>query len=443
MEQQCIFGNSILENKAPACSIPFLCYPGRCIDGTAGFSLGRTELSKHVLLLGGAGSGKTNVFSYTIEKARMEMTDDDVAVIFDTKGEFYEMFHKEGDYVIGNSSQFRSISNVWNIFEELLIDGEEDEIVQSNAKEISAALFHGRGSESQPFFCNAARDIFSAILIHFVRTVKQKPELRGKWLNNRSLMDAFHSFQASDYVKIFRYHKDMNMLLSYIGDGTSNQALGVFAELNSMLSEYFTGILAEHDPARSVSMRKIVRKRGGKAVFVEYDLSSGETLAPVYRLLVDQALKEALGRSGAQSARSGKVFLFVDEFKLLPKLQHIDDALNFGRGLGVSVMAGIQSVDQLYDIYGKDKGGVIAGGFGSLFAFHTNDDSSRSYIRDRFGPNRVAVTYKSNSQNKMIMSEKDGYTAEIWDQMNLGVGQAIIGICENAPFLFQFAEYGK
>ena len=443
MEQQCIFGNSILENRAPACRAPFLCYPGKCLDGTEGFSLGRSELSKHVLLLGGAGSGKTNAFSYTIEKSREEMTDTDVAVIFDTKGEFYEMFRREGDYVIGNSSQFRSISNVWNIFDEILIDGDAEEQVQANAKEIAAALFHGRGSESQPFFCNAAKDIFAAILIHFVRIVKQKPELRGKWLNNRSLMEAFHSFKVTDYVKIFQYHKDMNMLLSYIGDGTSNQALGVFAELNSMLSEYFVGILAEHDPQRSVSMRKIVRERGGKAVFVEYDLSSGETLAPVYRLLVDQALKEALGRHGGNARAAGKVFLFADEFKLLPKLQHIDDALNFGRGLGVSVMAGIQSVDQLYDIYGKEKGAVIAGGFGSLFAFHTNDDSSRAYIRDRFGPNRIAVTYKSNSQNKMICSERDGYTAEVWDQMNLGVGQAIIGICENAPFLFAFAEYGK
>lgn len=33
------------------------------------------------------------------------------------------------------------------------------------------------------------------------------------------------------------------------------------------------------------------------------------------------------------------------------------------------VMAGIQSIDQLYDVYGKEKGAVIASGFGSILHF--------------------------------------------------------------------------
>ena len=85
-------------------------------------------------------------------------------------------------------------------------------------------------------------------------------------------------------------------------------------------------------------MRNAVRGKGGRAIFVEYDLAVGETLAPVYRLLIDQALKEALSRN----ENTGQVYVIADEFKLLPKLQHIDDALNFGRGLGVRVVAGIQ-----------------------------------------------------------------------------------------------------
>ena len=49
---------------------------------------------------------------------------------------------------------------------------------------------------------------------------------------------------------------------------------------------------------------------------MEYDISVGETLTPVYRLLIDQALKEALGRS----EKAGNVYFIADEFKLLPKL---------------------------------------------------------------------------------------------------------------------------
>ena len=141
--------------------------------------------------------------------------------------------------------------------------------------------------------------------------------------------------------------------------------------------------------------------------------------------------------------RNCRVYLIADEFKLLPKLQHIDDALNFGRGQGVRVVAGIQSIDQLYDIYGKEKGAVIASGFGSLFAYHTNDSSSREYIERRFGKNVGAYVYNSRYLDEPLPRERDGNTVEEWDQLELGLGQAIIGLGDVPPFLFEFADYEK
>ncbi len=439
MGSQVVFGTNALDNPVPQVKNPVICYPGQSLHGDRAFGIDMGTLSKHVLLLGGSGCGKTNAFLFAMNSVRRTMTPSDVLIVFDSKGEYYEMFGKPGDYVIGNSVQFRSQSYTWNIFGELLADGPDDDAVAMNARELAAALFHDRGSTTQPFFCNAARDIFRGILLHFVRQAKKDPDHWKAKLNNEDLVAAFNSFKVSDYVKIFNYYPDLRSLLSYIGDGKSNQALGVFGELNSMLSEYFVGILAKHDPGKSISMRNAVRKKGGKAIFVEYDLSVGETLTPVYRLLIDQALKEALGRS----ASSGNVYLFADEFKLLPNLQHIDDALNFGRGMGVKLMAGIQSVDQLYDIYGKEKGAVIASGFGSIFAFHTNDNSSRQYVTERFGSNYSAFDYTNLQKNTIVSGERDGHTVEEWDQVNLGLGQAFIGLGYAPPFLFQFAEYGK
>lgn len=439
MSMQVIFGTSALNNNIPPVSEPLVTYPGRGMRGEAFFSINHDILSRHIMLIGGSGCGKTNAFLYTIASVRERMKEEDAAIIFDTKGEFYDMFFRSGDYVLGNSARFRPLSHTWNIFDEILADGWSDDAVSMNAREISAALFHDRGSSSQPFFCNAARDIFRAILIHFVRQAKISPDTGKARLNNEALLKAFQSFTVEHYLAIFKHYPDMTSLSSYLGDGRSNQALGVFGELNSMLSEYFIGILAANDAQKSISMREAVRSKGGKAIFVEYDLSVGEVLTPVYRLLLDQALKEALSRS--QTA--GSVYVFADEFKLLPKLQHIDDALNFGRGLGVKVMAGIQSIDQLYDIYGKERGAVIASGFGSVFAFHTNDKSSREYITERFGTNYIAFDYTNEQKNSVVCNERDGHTIEEWDQTNLGVGQAFVGLGYESPFLFQFNEYGK
>lgn len=438
MPHQIIFGTSVINNTPPTVTKPIVKYPGSSLDGIKGFQINEDLMSRHILLLGGSGCGKTNAFCYTIESLRERMNNNDIAIIFDTKGEFFDLFFKEGDYVIGNSSRFRSLSYTWNIFDEILADGKDDINISMNAHELATALFHDRGSSTQPFFCNAAKDIFRGIILHFIRQAKMDSGWH-RMLNNKDLIQAFQSFKIENYIKIFNYYPDLRSLISYFGDGKSNQALGVFGELNSMLSEYFVGIFAEHKPDRSISMRQSVRGKGGKSIFVEYDLAVGETLTPIYRLLIDQALKEALSRT----KNNGNVFLIADEFKLLPKLQHIDDALNFGRGLGVRVMAGIQSIDQLYDVYGKDKGSVIASGFGTLFAFHTNDGSSREYIAKRFGPNIMIYEYNDTQHNRIASKERDGNTVEEWDQLELGLGQAIIGLGYDAPFLFQFSKYEK
>lgn len=439
MAHQILFGTSVLDNTAPKIKDPFIQYPGHSLNGDYGFQVNRDLMGRHILLLGGSGCGKTNAYCFMLENLRENMTEDDVAIIFDTKGEFYDLFHKDGDYVIGNSARFRPISHTWNLFDEVLADGDDETNVVLNAREIAAALFHDRGSTTQPFFSNAARDIFRAMILHFIRQSQRNPETWAELLNNKHLIKALNSFTAENFLKVFNNYPDTKSLVTYIGDGKSNQALGVFGELNSMLSDYFLGIMADHNPKRSLSMRKAVREKGGKAIFVEYDLSVGETLSPIYRLLIDQALKEALGRQTA----SGNVYLIADEFKLLPKLQHIDDALNFGRGLGVKVMAGIQSIDQLYDVYGKDKGAVIASGFGSIFAFHTNDASSRDYITRRFGTNVMVYDYNDSYRNKQSYQERNGNTVEEWEQINLGLGQAVIGLGYADPFIFQFDEYKK
>lgn len=437
MDNQIISGSTVLNNLPPKIEKPLISFPGKSIADENGFQINEGILSKHVLLLGGSGCGKTNTFLYAIRDIRDRMSDKDVMIVFDTKGEFYDEFHQQGDYVIGNSRRFRDISATWNIFDEILADGWDNSSVSMNAREMASALFHGRGSSSQPFFCNAARDIFRGVLQYFVRQAEQKPELWEKRLNNKDLINILRRFTINNYKRAFSSYSDLHNLITYFGDGESNQALGVFGELNSMLQEYFVGIFEEYNPRKSISMRNAVRNRGGRALFVEYDLSVGETLTPIYRMLIDQALKEALGRNSAQ----GNVYLIADEFKLLPKLQHIDDALNFGRGLGVRVFAGIQSIDQLYDIYGREKGAVIASGFGSIFAFHTNDNSSRDYITKRFGENIVISEYLNTYKNTMVSQERQGHTVEDWDQTSLGVGQAVIGLGDELPFLFQFDEY--
>ena len=422
---------------------PFLTFPGTAfLHGKEypgqSFSMDQDSMFRHLLLLGSSGSGKTNILRQIASQLVAQTSSDSVRLIFDTKADYIEkkagLYHR-GDYVLGSSAQFRSQSECWNLFGEILVDGNSQEDVEANAREISSVLFKDRGSKTQPFFANAARDILAGTLIYFHRRCTDRPSAWRDRLNNKDLFQFIMRTSPAKYAQYFSLYPDLRGMLTYFGDGSNNQSLGVFAELHSLMYDCFQGIFcAKPDVAHpSFSIRRAVRDKGGKNIFIEYDLSRGETLIPIYRLLVDLALKEALSGSS-----NGKTYLLLDEMKLLPCLEHLDDALNYGRSKRVSVTAGLQSVGQMYDMYGQDKARVILSGFGSFFGMRTNDAESREYISRRFAPNVTAYRY-NNGSNTFIDREREGFTVEAWDQTVLQTGQAIIGIpTQFEPFLFRF-----
>ena len=391
--------------------------------------VGEQMLSRHLLLLGGIGTGKSNAFHFLIRNVRSSLTDRDVAIIFDTKGDFYREFYQPGDVVISNDSRASGGSgpDYWNLFGEISIDDR----IEENILEIAKSFFSEKlAHTTQPFFPNAAKDLFGALLLHMVRS----DQFKGV-RNNQALRAAFDTFSVSAMKKILQSHQDLKAMTSYIEDEKSGQTLGVVAELQQMVREIFVGNFRKKG---SLSMRQLVRQKGGRVIFVEYDLGIGAMLTPVYRLLIDLAVKEALCRT----SNEGSVYFFIDEFRLLPHLEHIDDGVNFGRSLGAKFFVGIQNIDQIAAAYGQDMAHSILSGFGTTLAFRVNDAGSREYIKGLFGRNIKLQTYLSAVQNRGVSEQiREGFVVEDEDITNLPVGQAIIGAPGCQPFRFQFKKY--
>jgi len=98
----------------------------------------------------------------------------------------------------------------------------------------------------------------------------------------------------------------------------------------------------------------------------------------------------------------------------------------------------LQSISQLYDSYGKEKGKVIAAGFMNSFCFHTWDLESRQFISDRFGANYSSLSFYHNGQSEPIVFQREGHVVEDWDVLNLEVGQAVINLTMDRPIRFKF-----
>lgn len=383
-------------------------------------------LSKHILFLGGIGMGKTNAIFQMISQLREKMSPNDVMLIFDTKGDFYNSFYRSGDIVISNDEKATgpSGSDYWNIFDEISTsrDNEEDII------EIARALFYERSERSsQPFFPNAARDLFTGLMLHFCRSEEHNSNAKLRTFLDRS--------PSAEIRSILQKHDDLKAMVSYIADDRSPQTQGVISELQQLIREIFVGNFRKEG---SLSMRNAVRNKGGRIIFVEYDLGIGGTLTPIYRLLLDMAIKEALSRKKSE----GNVWFVIDEFRLIPNLQHIDDGVNFGRSLGAKFIIGVQNIEQVFNSYGESQARSILSGFLTTVAFRVNDSATRNYIQQLFGRNRKKEVYMASVQSRGIVEQvRDANVVEDWEISNLKIGEAIIGIPGFEPFKFQFDKF--
>ena len=408
--------------------------PGTYKGKPTSFEIDTDTLSKHSLFIGGTGCGKTTLFYHFISQIRSRMTSDDVMIIFDSKGDFYSKFGNDKDYVLGNSSQYSSRSVKWNIFREILADGFKEKDYLLNIQEICNSFFAERIQKSQnTFFPHAAADLLSAIITTLIRDSLGSKEIMNETFYNDTLRVILDGSTVEDLINNIESYSDLISVVSYI-NGEGSQTQGVLSEMYSVVKEIFIGVFSERG---AFSIRDFVRSKGGKPLFIEYDLSIGSILSPIYSLLFDLALKEALGQS---SNRKGNVYLICDEFRLLPNLKHIDDGVNFGRSLGVKVFAGLQSINQLIEVYGEARGKNIAAGFSSVYAFRANDTATRKFVIDLYGQNYILDHY-SSVDKKYMEDKRQGNTVEDWDMMSLNVGEAIVGLPFSKPFRFQFANF--
>jgi type IV secretory pathway TraG/TraD family ATPase VirD4 len=400
------------------------------VRGTERTSVGFDDaaLGRHVLFLGGIGTGKTVGMSALVESIRAVANPDDVLVFFDTKGDYLEQFYVEGDAVVARATGVGHPGHVtWNLFTELAATPIGYEVAEE-VDEVASSLFGDvaeAAGDNNRIWSNIAQDVFAALVLALVRD--------GQPHSNADIRRFVDSMTSADMRALIEPHADLRGVTQYIAKDGSNTTMSVLVFLQQAVRRVFR---ASFRAEGAFSVREFIRRKSGRALFLEYDVSSGETLTPVFRTILDLALKEALGRRRAD----GRVFVILDEFSLLPKLRHIDAGLNFGRSLGLRFVVGTQNVGQVMSAYGPDVGGSVLAGFGSVFSFRLYDSTSRDYVRARFGGNRRVVRYDSFVRNRGVVEGLvEGHLIEDWDLTGLHTGQCIAAIAEQPPVLFQFA----
>ena len=85
-----LYGSVIEHNAMPSVPAPTIAIPGKFNNSHTSLFLNQDILSKHILMIGGTGCGKTNVYYHIVDQIKRRLTPNDVMIIFDTKGDYYE-----------------------------------------------------------------------------------------------------------------------------------------------------------------------------------------------------------------------------------------------------------------------------------------------------------------------------------------------------------------
>ena len=387
-------------------------------------------LSGHLLVIGGIGQGKTNAIYHLLHAVRLNLRERDIVVVFDPKGDYLWHFWQPGDIVINDPDpRLNEDEQPWNLIAELEAGRQESQEQEETSNEIAHTLFDDDvEASSQPFFPMAAMQLFAASLAHREFLTRDGP---GTAPNNASICRYWGS-PREQIVQDLGAQSDTRGLVSYIGD-SGPQAGGVLASLTQVLRDVFVG---RFRGSGNLSVRKTVRERGKRCLFIEYRIGAGKALARLFRLLMDLAIKEALS---ARLGSEDRVYFFLDELRLIPKLMHLDHGLNFGREFGLRFIVGIQSHTQIRAAYGEEADSILSG-FNAVLAFRTTNPETRSFIQGIAGSNQKLVLV-SKIPGHPVQQVVKGQVVEDHDIWNLRRGEAIVFLPGYGPFITQFEKY--
>lgn len=157
-------------------------------------------------------------------------------------------------------------------------------------------------------------------------------------------------------------------------------------------------------------------------VFLLSNKSQFETLSPLLTLWTDIVVRAALSATPNPNRR---IWLSLDELPSLGKLAALGPAMAEGRKFGLTAILGLQTIQQLRQIYGKEESAVLYGLPKNRLILRINDQETADEMSKELGEyqRRRVTTSVNQSTNQSVShgSTLGGFGGGIGDSMLEGL----------------------
>ena len=295
-------------------------------------------------------------------------------------------------------------------------------------EEVARCFFEDASKEaSKPEYAAAAAVIFRALILDLGRSSE-----KSGFRDHASLCRMVETASAARIRHVLGKYEDLAALESFVSDADSPRTLGILHALQETVRKEFAGACGQKGKA---SIRRALREKGGKRIFVEYDRRTGSRA--FCAVLLGLAVSEVLHREEEE----GKVWFILDDFNLLPRIRRLGEAMNHGRKVGARFLLGIQSTAQLFSAYGAEEANRILSGISTYACLHLDDGATRGFFKVLCGRKRKALIPADEGGDGGQVCEY--YVVSDADIDGLSCGDAVVRTGSYPPFYFHFHPYSR
>lgn len=329
--------------------------------------------TRHTLLVGGSGGGKTTILWPIIQQAQAR---GDKVLLFDSKGDFTEKLG--GGFTLLSPTDARSAR--WALGNDIL--------TAIDAHALTETLIPSApGGDKEPMWTNGAR----ALLLGVITDVQRR---YGKKWGFRTLAQAVAASLADfETLKAIIAREDPAMLSLLGGEDAaapSRTTMGFLVQVATSIRHVINlGVASDNlskNPIWSVS-GWLAGKTPPVAVVGFRD--SARSLSQAWAAsLIEQVVRQ-VGDMPDASPNARRIWLIVDEAPRAGKIPSITDALTTARSKGLRVVLGIQSLAQIREVYTRETATTWAGQTASKIICQTTAPEDQKWCSDLLGEREV------------------------------------------------------
>ena len=347
--------------------------------------------TKHILIMGATGTGKSVLFNQAIAQIidrKLRTGSGDKLVIYDVKGEFLAKHLRPEEDLLFYPFDPRSLR--WSFFNEIRTPADFDimsEIIFRPPKE----------SNSDPFWNDAARDVFVAGL-HY---------LDGQGSRRNGDIWDFFSQSLDDLIDQLRtLPQDQQMGLKHIEVKGKGPSASVMSVLSRQL-KFFEYLRGEDG---DFSFRDFIRRPDRRNLFLLNISMYARIWQPLITFAFDVMIRETLSLPDTDRRENRRIWFCIDELGSLNQISVLFDLLTIGRSKGGCMIVANQDLGKIEDVYGRPNKMTFYNNFNTGFFLRINDPDTADFLSRAIGEREVIKTMEGRQLSPKDIGDRKSFT---------------------------------